>query len=196
MKRLIVLLSLVAVICSVGFAEEIKNENSAAKIQYRTTSGGFWSCGPDFSGGFGEFGINLLPKENHLVLRDCIFFQGEGGYLAKNDGLEFGVFQVGDKLIIGGRSDCPGFIVRSYGFTGFSMGFISCKGHTFGKPPYVLNLSYGGGFEFQYIRSLAFVVEFGGVNRILAGLDDDSRKVFKDYSKSSSTLTIGFRSFR
>ena len=130
------------------------------------------------------------------MLRDCIFFQGEGGYLAKNDGLEFGGFQVGDKLIIGGRSDCPGFIVRSYGFTGFSMGFISCKGHTIGKPPYVLNLSYGGGFEFQYIKSLAFVVEFGGVNRILAGLDDESRKVFKDYSKSSSTLTIGFRSFR
>ena len=192
MKRLIITLSVIAIICSAGFAEEAR-ENASAKYNYRIVSGGFWSCGHDFSGGFGEFGVNLLPQENFFVLRDCIYVQGEGGYLDPNKEFSFGGLEIGDKLIFGGRVDCSGFIVRSYGFTGFSFGMISCKNHSFTSSPFMLNITFGGGFEFQFVRHTAFVVEFGGVKRFLTGGEKEGLEAF---SKTMPVLTIGYRTFR
>lgn len=189
------MLILVAGICSVGFAEESPREHSSANVQYRFTSGGFWTCGSNFSGGFGEFGINLLPKEKGLVLRNCIFVQGSGGHLAKNDQLEFDSLDIGNKLILGGRVNCPGFIVRSYGFAAISLGLFSCQGHPFATSPFLLNLSYGGGFEFQFTSRNAFVLEFGGLSGFLAGQINPAECPFTDFSNSSPLLTIGFRSF-
>lgn len=92
MKRLIISLILVALICSVGFAKEAGATAGAASenFNYRIVSGGFWACGQDFSGGFGEFGVNLLPREKSFVLRDCIYVQGEGGYLDSQKQFSFG----------------------------------------------------------------------------------------------------------
>ncbi len=192
MKRQGFFVILLAIYCFAGFAEE----NDSANINYRITSGGFWSCGQDFSGGFGEFGVNLLPVENFFVLRDCIFVQGEGGTLRKcstehPQALEYGSLQVGNKLILGGRVNATGFIVRSYGFCSGAFGLFSCSEHNFFSQPFMVNLTFGGGFEFQYHKRSAFVIEFGGLNRILAGADS---AFFEDYSKSSASLTIGFRS--
>ena len=95
MKRLIIALILVALICSVGFAKEAGETAGAASanFNYRIVSGGFWACGQDFSGGFGEFGVNLLPREKSFVLRDCIYVQGEGGYLDLQKQFSFGGFE-------------------------------------------------------------------------------------------------------
>lgn len=95
MKRLIISLILVALICSVGFAKEAGATSGAvsANFNYRIVSGGFWACGQDFSGGFGEFGVNLLPREKSFVLRDCIYVQGEGGYLDSQKQFSFGGFE-------------------------------------------------------------------------------------------------------
>lgn len=95
MKRLIISLILVALICSVGFAKEAGATAGAASenFNYRIVSGGFWACGQDFSGGFGEFGVNLLPHEKSFVLRDCIYVQGEGGYLDSQKQFSFGGFE-------------------------------------------------------------------------------------------------------
>ena len=71
MNRTVIALVLVAIICSVGFAEDkLSGEETFANGNYRFVSGGFWSCGQNFCGGFGEFGINLLPTEKSFVLRD------------------------------------------------------------------------------------------------------------------------------
>ena len=166
-------------------------------MDYRFVSGGFWSCGQDFCSGFGELGINCLPEEKVFVMRDTIFIQGEGGTLRKSSAahpnpLEYGELQVGDKLILGGRTNGNGFIVRSYGFISGSLGLFSCSGHPFGKMPWMINLAFGGGFEFQFCQNSAFVIEFGGVNRILVG---GNKSGFEGYSRSSPVLTIGFRSF-
>lgn len=187
MKRLMIVLALVAGFCCVGFAEE----NGSAKESYRITNGGFWSCGQDFSGGFGEFGINLLPVEKNLVLRDCIYVKGTGGTLTST-GLDTGGLEVGDKLIIGGRSNCTGFIVRTYGYMSGGVKFYKCEGHKFVNAP-MIDVGFGGGFEFQYFDRCAFVIEFGGENRFLTGQYKDS---FKDYSRSGPVLSIGYRSFR
>ena len=194
MKRTVIALVLVAIFCSVGFAEG----SNSADVKYRFSSGGFWTSGQDFCGGFGEFGINCLPQEKFFVLRDCIFCQGDGGTLrtssiAHPDPLEFGEFQVGDKLIIGGRVNGTGFIVRTYGYTSVALGLMSCTGHKFGTIPMLVNIGFGGGFEFQYTTNTAFVVEFGGNNRLLAGKNKD---VLQGYSKSNPVLTIGFRTFK
>ena len=164
-----------------------------AEFNYRTVSGGFWSCGQDFSGGFGEFGINLLPCEKSWVLRDCIYVQGEGGFLDMNNKLSFGGLEIGDKLIFGGRVNGQGFIVRSYGYTGCAFGFFTCEDHSFFATPFMINLNFGGGFEFQFAKNTAFVLEFGGMNRFLAG---GNKKAFEYFSKSSPVLTIGYRTFR
>lgn len=195
MKRLIIILILVAIICSVGFAEEtgVIAGAAPANFNYRTVSGGFWSCGQDFSGGFGEFGINLLPQEKILVLRDCIYVQGEGGTLSKKNELDFGGLEIGNKFIIGGRVNGSDFVVRNYGFTSLSFGMFSCKNHDFTSQPFMLNLSFGGGFEFQFVRHSAFVIEFGGTNRFFAGENSDE---VKDFAKSAHVLTIGYRTFR
>ena len=195
MKRLITTLILVAIFCSVGFAEEADTTAGAASanFNYRTVSGGFWSCGQDFSGGLGEFGINLLSQEKILVLRDCIYVQGEGGTLSQKNELDFGGLEIGNKFIIGGRVNGSGFVVRNYGFTSLSFGMISCKNHDFTSQPFMLNLSFGGGFEFQFVRHSAFVIEFGGTNRFFAGENSDAAK---DFSKTTPVLTIGYRTFR
>ena len=50
MKRTGLILVLVAIICSVGFAEEnLSGEETFANGNYRFASGGFWSCGQDFA---------------------------------------------------------------------------------------------------------------------------------------------------
>ena len=195
MKKIIILLILVAMICSVGFAEEagVTDGPASAKFDYRTVSGGFWSCGQDFSGGFGEFGVNLLPEEKILVLRDCIYVQGEGGTLSQENKLDFGGLEIGNKLIVGGRVNCSDFAVRNYGFTSLSFGMFSCKNHDFTSQPFMLNLSFGGGFEFQFVKHTAFVVEFGGCNRYFVG---EKSEDVKDLSKSAHVLTIGYRTFR
>ncbi len=182
---------MVAVICSVGFAEEIPS----ADVKYRFTGGGFWSCGKDYTGGFGEFGVNLLPEEKNFVLRDCVFVQGEGGTLGNNPDLEFGALELGDKLIIGGRYNGRGFIVRSYGFIGASLGIFSCEGHDFFSMPLMLTLHFGGGFEFQYSPWSAFVIEFGGLNRLFLGDTSSLGNNLGSYPISSPSLTIGFRSY-
>ncbi len=166
---------------------------ASAKFDYRTVSGGFWSCGQDFSGGFGEFGVNLLPAEKILVLRDCIYVQGEGGTLSQENKLDFGGLEIGNKLIVGGRVNCSDFAVRNYGFTSLSFGMFSCKNHDFTSQPFMLNLSFGGGFEFQFVKNTAFVVEFGGCNRFFVG---EKSEDVKDLSKSAHVLTIGYRTFR
>lgn len=187
MKRLMIILGLVAGFCCAGFADE----KDSANVTYRTTSGGFWSCGQDFSGGFGEFGINLLPQENILVLRDCIYVMGTGGELTSS-GLDSGGLEVGDKLIMGGRSNCPGFIIRSYGYISGGAKFYKCAGHKFIDAP-MIDIGFGGGFEFQYLEGCAFVIEFGGQNRWLTG---KYKNEFKDYSRSNPVLSFGFRTFK
>ena len=193
MKRLIIVLSLVAGICCAGFADE----NASANVDYRTTSGGFWVIENNLTGGFGEFGINLLPKEKNFVLRNCFFVQGEGSSLelgeAPGNKIEVGGLEIGDKLLIGGRYNCPGFIIRSYGFIGGSFGFFSWDDHSFGSKPFIVSAKFGGGFEFQFSTDCAFVVEFGGVQRFLVGGTDVN---LPNFSNHAPCLTIGYRMFR
>ena len=195
MKRLIIVLLLVAGICSVGFAQEDTNEYSSAEYNYRTTSGGFWIWEENCNGGAGEFGINLLKEEKNLVLRNCFFVQGEGGSgkMTSDKIVEFGGIEFGDKLMFGGRANCNGFIVRSYGFAGASFGIIGWDDHQFGTKPFLVSAKFGGGFEFQYLKNLAFVVEFGGVERFLIG---QPAGALSNFAKCTPSLTIGYRSFR
>ncbi len=196
MKRLIIALCLVAGFCCVGFAQEDTNEYSSAKYNYRTTSGGFWIWEENCNGGAGEFGVNLLKEEKNLVFRNVFFIQGEGGSakLTANNTIDFGGVEFGDKLMFGGRANCYDFIVRSYGFAGVSFGILGWDDHQFGTQPFLISAKFGGGFEFQYLKNLAFVLEFGGAQRFLAGTG--STKALSDFSKCTPTLTIGFRSFK
>ena len=195
MKRLIILLILVAGLCSVGFAQEDTNEYSSAEFQYRTTSGGFWIWEENCNGGAGEFGFNLLKEEKNFVFRNCFFVQGEGGSgnLTTDRFVDFGGIEFGDKLIFGGRANGPGFIVRTYGYVGASFGLIGWDDHLFYTQPFLVSAKFGGGFEFQYLRNMAFVIEFGGDERFLIGQPSGA---LSNFSKCTPSLTIGYRSFK
>ena len=195
MKRFIIALILVAGVCCVGFAQEDTSEYSSANFNYRTTSGGFWIWEENCNGGAGEFGINLMKEEKNLVLRNCFFVQGEGGSgkMTSDKIVEFGGIEFGDKLMFGGRANCNGFIVRSYGFAGASFGIIGWDDHQFGTKPFLVSAKFGGGFEFQYLKNLAFVVEFGGVERFLIG---QPAGALSNFAKCTPSLTIGYRSFK
>ena len=197
MKRLIIALVLVAGFCSAGFAQEDASEHSSANVNYRTTSGGFWVWEDNLTGGFGEFGINLLPEEKNFVLRNCFFIQGEGSSLelgqAAGNSIEVGGLELGDKILIGGRYNCPGFIIRSYGFIGGSFGFFSWNDLKFNSKPFIVSAKFGGGFEFQFVKGCAFAVEFGGVQRFLAGGGTMNISGFPNHAPC---LTIGYRTFK
>ena len=95
--------------------------------------------------------------------------------------------------LTGGRTNGNGFVVRSYGFTGASVSLFSCKEHGFFAQPMMLNILFGGGFEFQYSVNTAFVVEFGGLNKLLLG---NNKSDLEGYAKSNPVLTIGFRTLK
>ncbi len=196
MKRLIIALILVAGFCCVGFAQEDTNEYASADVTYKTTSGGFWVWEENCNGGAGEFGINLLKKEKHLMFRNVIFVQGEGGSakLSSNKMIDFGGVEIGDKLLFGGRTNCNGFIIRSYGYAGGALGILGWDDHEFGTKPFLLSIKFGGGFEFQFKKTLAFVMEFGGAQRFIFG--DGGVSALSDFSKCTPTLTIGYRCFK
>lgn len=187
---------MVAGFCCAGFAEEDTNEYSTANFNNRTTSGGFWIWEENCNGGAGEFGVNLLKGENNFMLRNCFFVQGEGGSakLTADKIVDFGGVEFGDKILFGGCAKCNGFIVRSYGFAGLGFGIIGWDNHKFGSRPFLLSVKFGGGFEFQYLKNLAFVLEFGGAQRFLFGGGETN--AFNNFSKCTPTLTIGFRSLR
>ena len=195
MKRLIIALILVAGFCSVGFAQEETKGFSSADFNYKTTSGGFWIWEENCNGGAGEFGINLLKEEKNFVLRNCFFVQGEGGSgnLTTDRFVDFGGIEIGDKLLIGGRTNCNGFIVRSYGFAGAAFGLLAWDDHKFFSQPFLLSAKFGGGFEFQYQKNMAFVVEYGAVERFLIGKPSGA---LSDFAKCTPSLTIGYRSFK
>ena len=195
MKRLIITLALVAGFCCAGFAEGETNESVSAKVNYRTTSGGFWVWEENCNGGAGEFGINLLKQENNFMLRNCFFVQGEGGSgnLESNRFVDFGGFEIGDKILFGGSAYCNGFIVRSYGYAGGAFGLLGWENHKFWTKPFLISVKFGGGFEFQYLTNMAFVVEFGGVERFLVGNPEGK---ISNFAKCTPSLTIGYRSFK
>ena len=195
MKRLLITLVLVAGFCCAGFAEEESKESVSANVNYRTTSGGFWIWEENCNGGAGEFGINLLKQENNIMLRNCFFVQGEGGSgnLESNRFVDFGGIEIGDKILFGGSAHCNGFIVRSYGYAGGALGFLAWEDHKFWSKPFLVSVKFGGGFEFQYLTNLAFVVEFGGVERFLIGSPEGK---ISNFAKCTPSLTIGYRSIR
>lgn len=192
MKRFRVSLILAALMCSVGFADEYASakDNDSVNFNNQFISGGFWSCGNERSGGFGEFAFRLVDENiNHFVLRDCITVGGYGSNLIKN-GMDFGELQIGNKVIVGGMTNCNTFCIRSYGFAGIGFGIWKDEENKFASGAPLLELNFGGGFEFQYSKNNAFVIEFGGRTEAPVG---KRKNEFTAYTNSSPLLTIGYR---
>lgn len=183
-----------ALLCSVGFAEDFSFAEGmypADAFNSRFITGGFWSCGECRTGGFGEVGIAIVDEgKSSLVLRNSITFGGYGMTVRENNGLEFGEAVIGDKLMIGGVTDCLLFKIRSYGFMGAGIGFWGSEDCGFAEGAPLFELSFGGGFELQYAESNAFVIEFGGR---CEGPVGKYKARYLDCTNSSPLLTIGFR---
>lgn len=193
MKRFRIYLLLVAFLCNAGFADEYTSakNNDSTNFNNKFISGGFWSCGNERSGGFGELGFRLVDENlNHFVLRECITLGGYGSNLLKS-GLDFGELQIGSKIIIGGMTNSNLFCIRSYGFAGIGFGIWGDKENSFASGSPLLELNFGGGFEFQYSQENAFVIEFGGRTEAPVG---KIKNQFSPYTNSSPVLTIGYRS--
>lgn len=197
MKRFRVYFILVALMCSYGFAEttdsaekNIATENATSDFDYKKIGGGFWSCAPERSGGFGEFGWCLSDESKKgFVLRDCFTVGGYGHKVIKSS-VDFGELQIGNRLTLGGVYDGGNFKVRSYGFFGAGVGIIGGEGIRFFHGAPMFEVNGGGGFEFQFTKNSAFVIEYGGRCEMPVG-----RKAaqYSAYTNSSPILTIGYR---
>lgn len=196
MKRFSLSFVLVALMSCVGFAEEkdfANMEYPTAKFGTKITNGGFYNCGGNRSGGFGEFGFSLIDEnKNHIVLRECITVGGYGNAVGEKS-MDISELQIGDKLIFGGMYDGFLFKVRSYGFLNVGIGLWSDSENKFASGSPLLEIGGGGGFEFQYSSTSAFVIEFGGRSEAPVGKEKGR---FDAYTNSSPTLTIGFRCMR
>lgn len=190
MKRTSVLMILVALMCSVGFAKETE---FAKDFNSKFTNGGAWTVQGEMGGGFGEYGFRLCPEENNFMLRNTIFFEGLGSSAYPQKDSIYGSMAFGDKFMIGGTYENSEFIVRTYGFFGGSIGIFKAAGKSFFDKTYMAETLCGGGFEFQYTSNLAFFIEFGGCYKFPVGTD---YKKYQAFSNSAPTLTIGYRGLR
>lgn len=191
MKRFRVFFILVALLCSVGFADEMVSvKNDLVDFATKKIGGGFWSCAPERSGGYGEFGWALTDEaKKEFVLRDCFTFGGYGHKVIERS-VDFGELQIGNKFMIGGVYNCGSAKIRSYGFVGTGVGFIGGSGIRFFHGAPMIEVNGGGGFEIQYSPNNAFVIEFGGRCEEPVG---KKRAEYKAYTNSSPVLTIGYR---
>lgn len=177
--------------CSFGFAEEA--DESTNSFGFRKIGGGFWNCSTERSGGYGEFGWAFTDEDvKNFVLRDCFTVGGYGHNVIKSN-IDFGELQVGNKFILGGVYDCKNFKVRSYGFVGTGIGIIGGTGVKFFKGAPMVEVNGGGGFEFQYSKNSAFVIEYGGRCEMPVG---NKRASFTPYTNSSPLFTIGYRTLK
>jgi hypothetical protein len=192
MKKILITLILAAGFCCSGFADEQTDLPSSADFSYKTTSGGFFIWEDKITGGSGEFGFRLISEKNNYVLRNCIFIQSEGGALFNKTDSFYGL-EAGDKIIFGGCFKRNDFAVRAYGFGGASFCLFKTETCRFFEGPYLMSIKFGGGFEFQFCQSMAFVVEFGGTSRFLLG---NQNSELNDFSKHSPVLTIGYRTLK
>lgn len=188
MKRLSCVLVLVALICSGGFSEGAKSEEFKSKF----ISGGFWILDEGKCGGGGEWGFAILESSNGFFVRDCFTGAGYGGNM-KGGEFTFGEMAMGNKFMIGGSYDLGNSIVRTYGFAGIDFGVFSTKNHKFYECPFLIEVPCGGGFEFQYSKKSAFVIEFGGKYSIMVG---ENAQDFANFANTCPKLSIGYRSFR
>lgn len=188
MKRFSCVLVLVALICCVGFADE----NRTAEFKSKFVSGGFWIGEEGKCGGGGENGFTIMEDRNGFFMRDCFTGAGYGGNL-KGGKMEFGEIEIGNKFMLGGCFDLGNCIVRSYGTVGIDFGVFGTNDHSIFQNPFLLEVPCGGGFEFQYAKKSAFVIEFGGKYSMMIGKGAGD---FAELANTCPRLTIGYRSFR
>ena len=194
MKRFVIISLCLAAFALLPIFAEAENNVDGASPSFNGSSyfGGMWLCAGDFAGGYGEYGFSLLRQEKNFVLKDCIDLGGGGISSGEAEGKSMGTAFIGDRIIIGGRTDLSDFTIRSYGHFGAGFGLFGSEGHKPFDAPYMILLEGGGGFELQYTESSSFVIEYGGMAAPFAGGDCSA---WEKYSIMGPYLSIGCRGY-
>jgi len=184
MKRLIITLLVGTFMCLGCFAQDKEFANGFS-------SGGFWIMKDGMSGGFGEWSIPILNKDNGFYLRNNINIGGFGSTSSSSQ-IHFGGGIIGDRIIYGESIQLTDFAVKTYGFTGAGFGIFGSEGHKPFSNPFILSVLCGGGFELQYSQKSSFVMEFGGNQDIVVG---KNRAAFADVNSIDPILILGYRRY-
>lgn len=188
MKKLIVAIFMVTFLRLVGFAESSEN---CDRFNSGFSYGGYCTLEEGVCSGFGEWNIPIIRNHNGFILRDSINIGGFGiqDSVSKNTG----GFFLGDKIIFGNDYSNELYSIKVYGFLGTDFYFTEDLKEHFWNKPVVFDSRLGAGFEFQYNKASAFVVEIGGKNNYVLG---DSARLEYNVKEYSPFLNVGFRSYR
>lgn len=176
MKKLITIITFSLIFTGFALAE-------TCDFNRNVSLGAFWDADYNKAGGSVEVGLPITHLEDKgFLLRNNFIFSGKGGN-------GFGNLALGDKIIIGGFIPHGDFAISAYGFALVGAGLYSGNNKSFFQLPFMIDLSFGGGFEFQFSSFSAFVVEYGGSFPVAIGKSDSG------FLNPSPCLTIGYRSY-
>lgn len=123
----------------------------------RFSFGGIWRADSLRSSGGAEFGVTISP--GNFVVRNYILVEGLG--LHKTE-LYGGGFSVADKIQLGSKIDLGNTSVISYGFAQIGSVLFAANQKAIFDNPFLIEFSFGGGFEFLIKNNFSFLVEYGG----------------------------------
>lgn len=158
-------LQLVLIITLVTFGLSAKNSIS-----------GVWIDQVSRNGGGVEFGFPLYHNENWLI-RNHISINGYGYHTEES----YGQITLEEKLLFGGDIPVNAITIKPYGFISSGLGIINWDS-------YVMDLSMGGGFEYQFSTDISFFIEYGGAVTFAL----DSSEVPEN---GGTILSIGYRNY-
>ena len=178
MKRFI--LCILILFCSIFFTIAQESHNFSKGLSL----GGLWYVDNQKAGGEFEIGIPLISHvEKGFLLRNHFIIGGFGS-------ASLGQISFGNKILIGAYVLNNGYVIKPYGFLGANVGIFSSFNKSFFDFPLFGELEFGGGFEFQFIKTSSFIAEFGG--KWIFPVGKNSEKIEK---KSSPNLRLGYRMY-
>lgn len=136
------------------------------------------------SGGSIELGFPIIKSKKYFLMRGYVTFEIAGGHRS-----DYGFLTLagGTKFQFGGKIDRGGFRFVTYGYFAPQFGGALSRDTNFGgKPPIYLELAGGGGFEFFFLPTSSFFIEYGGGCYI----------PFGEFEQRAGTMfTVGHRRF-
>ena len=177
--------------------EDVSTENTCAEDTNLFSVSGVWHADSVRSGGSVEVGFTIAEKK--CCVRDYVTLNGYGGVCGggnesssdATEAISFGELSIGNKLQIGGVVRNKKFTVIPYGFLNGEFGLVKTGSASFFEAPFMFDIGGGGGFEFRFIPTTAFFIEYGGGYFFPAGTSTEKQMVSSGYE----LLSIGYRTY-
>lgn len=185
MKRIMVLFGMLIALVGNIFGDE------PGKFRQGLSVGGSWNVQSERYGGRLEVGLPIVDGESRWLLRSSFGLGGYGGSPSQL-ATHWGGLALDAKIIGGGKIQRVDYAVRSYGYLSGEFGMFATDTKSIHSGPFMVGMGFGGGFEFQFTKSVAFSIECGGTLNFIVGNEVETFSVLEG---GSPVLAIGWRNY-